>query len=415
VDSSEVTRDAGLENQKEKTKPGKEGSKIKNKGKDPDSEPEDDEQVELKGEEDELELESEKSSEKKGKPKRVSKPAGKARRRPKREKDESPEGEKKPKRKDARKKTVGKLVRVGKVPSKSKGGKDPDAVSIDWETDDGEFESTMNESQLRASEYEAEISHLQRENANLLSEIAHMKPDLDKKTEMLDVYNNKLKEFQNDFERHKLRSLKESRQKMKFASEKLILNLLEVLDNMDRAIDKSKPDDKAESIIKAIAQIRKQMLTILEKDGLKPIDAFEKPFNPRYHEAIIQDKTDDYPDNTVLEEMLKGYSYKDRVIRPTRAKVSQSDVNPAIKIEEPEAEKKDKKEKADKKDKKEKKKDDKEKKKEDKDKFKDEKKKKDKKKEIRKDVKKEGKKEGKQKESKRVDSGKDKSKKVKKK
>jgi molecular chaperone GrpE len=227
----------------------------------------------------------------------------------------------------------GKQYQKGKRPKRPKGD---DEVSIDWETEDGGFETTMNVSQLRLSELEAQVSQLERENMNLLRELTHMKPDLDKKTEMLEIYDKRLKKFKNEFENYKLRSMKERRSNLKYASEKLILNLLEVLDNMDRAIENSKPDDKAEGVIDAVKQMRKQMDKILEKEGLKPIESNEKPFDPKYHEAMFQVKDDSYPDGTVIDEILKGYLLKEKILRASRVKVSQSDVNPAVKIEEPE-------------------------------------------------------------------------------
>jgi molecular chaperone GrpE len=222
----------------------------------------------------------------------------------------------------------------------------------------------MDEKQIRASELEATINQLKRDNMNLLNEISHMQPDLDKKTEVLEIYEKRLKKFKEDFEGYKLRNLREKSTTMKYASEKLLLNLLEVLDNMERALKNTKADDNVNVVIDAVKQMKKQMLKILEKEGVKIIEAKQKGFNPKYHEAIVQVDDDSLPDGTVIEEILTGYIYKDKILRPTRVKVSKSDKMPPAKAQEIESLKKveeekkktlEKKKKADKKEKPEKK------------------------------------------------------------
>jgi molecular chaperone GrpE len=232
-----------------------------------------------------------------------------------------------------------RLVKHGKFGARS--GVDSDVVAIDWDTDDGSFETTMNKKQLAMSELEETINDLKRENRNLIGELAHIKPDLDKKTELIEKYNRRYETLKNDFERFKLRNLKEKRASLKYASEKLILNMLEVLDNMDRAVKETKNDDSPESIIGAIKQMRKQMIAVLEKEKVIPIDSIGKPFNPKYHDAMLQEPDDTKPDNTILDEFTKGYLYKDKILRPTKVKVSKTDKIPALKLEDeemPEAE-----------------------------------------------------------------------------
>lgn len=265
--------------------------------------------------------------EKKGKHKKVKKAV-----------EKKEEDKKEEKAKDKKKKSMRRVVKRGLIPKKGKKKKESNGVSIDWETEEGNFETVFDEKQLRFNELEAQISDLKRENMNLINEIRHMKPDLDKKTNLLEVYDNRISKFKEDFEKYKLRNMREKRSSMKYASEKLLLNLIEVMDNMDRAVRSTKPEDTADSVVKALKQIKKQMSEALLKEGVKPMDAVNKPFNPKFHEAMLQEKDDSVPDGTILEEIFKGYKYKDKTLRIAKVKVSQSDVNPAVKMEESEDE-----------------------------------------------------------------------------
>jgi molecular chaperone GrpE len=229
-----------------------------------------------------------------------------------------------------------RMIRHGKKYELEKARRSSDAVSIDWDTDEGTIKTTADQKKLRILALESELNDLKRENMNLLNEIAHMKPDLDKKTEIIAKYDTRMEKFKEDFERYKMRALKEKSKSLKYSSEKLALHLLEVLDNMDRAIKETNQDANAEVVISAVKQMNKQMNSILEKEGIKPIESLKKPFNPKYHEAIAKEQDDTIPDSTVLEEFQKGYMYKDKILRVARVMVSHTDKIPALKIEEEE-------------------------------------------------------------------------------
>jgi molecular chaperone GrpE len=72
--------------------------------------------------------------------------------------------------------------------------------------------------------------------------------------------------------------------------------------------------------------IARKMQLILEAEGLKPIEALHKPFDPNLHEAVIHEETDQYEDGIVIAELQKGYKLNDRVLRPTMVKVAKKKV-----------------------------------------------------------------------------------------
>jgi molecular chaperone GrpE len=119
---------------------------------------------------------------------------------------------------------------------------------------------------------------------------------------------------QADFINYKKRSEQEKQELVKFANAVLILNLLPILDDLERAFTSVPASMKRLSWVDGIKLIERKLWAILEAQGLSPIEALGKPFDPRFHEAIRQDKG---KDGIIIEEVQKGYMLGDRVIRPT--------------------------------------------------------------------------------------------------
>ena len=126
-----------------------------------------------------------------------------------------------------------------------------------------------------------------------------------------------------EFENYKKRSAKEMTDFRKFANETLLSELLSVVDNLERAIDSSKenPAD-ATPIVQGIEMTLNEIMRILEKFHVKPIEAEGQPFDPRYHQAFQQETSDKHPENTVIREFQKGYLLHDRLLRPSMVIVS---------------------------------------------------------------------------------------------
>jgi molecular chaperone GrpE len=119
---------------------------------------------------------------------------------------------------------------------------------------------------------------------------------------------------QADFINYKKRSEQEKQELVKFANSLLILNLLPVLDDLERAFASIPPRMAKLSWVDGIKLIERKLWAVLEAQGLSPIEALGEPFDPRFHEAVRQDKG---KDGIVIEEVQKGYMLGDRVIRPT--------------------------------------------------------------------------------------------------
>ncbi|MBW3018656.1 nucleotide exchange factor GrpE [Candidatus Woesearchaeota archaeon] len=143
------------------------------------------------------------------------------------------------------------------------------------------------------------------------------KDDLKKK---LDEYTDQLKRLQAEFENYMKRVEKEREQIVGCASERIILNVLKIYDDLERALEQMKDSEDKQGI----EMIRKNIWKMLEEEGVRPIDAKGKKFDPYKHEVLLQEKTDDYDEDTVIEELQKGYMLKDKVIRHTKVKIARS-------------------------------------------------------------------------------------------
>jgi molecular chaperone GrpE len=114
-----------------------------------------------------------------------------------------------------------------------------------------------------------------------------------------------------------------------YAVGSLAKDLLDPLDNLDRAIDALRAKG-AEGITAGLDMVQKQLHEIMARHGVEPIVAQGHPFDPNLHEAILQQPSQDYPEGTVVAEMSRGYTIRDRVLRPSKVAVS---VKPASKGE----------------------------------------------------------------------------------
>lgn len=127
---------------------------------------------------------------------------------------------------------------------------------------------------------------------------------------------------QADFDNFRRRTQKEKEELAKYASMKLVTELVPVIDNFERAMATVPEGTESESFSKGIQMIFRQLETVLNNEGLTAMDTVGQPFNPEFHQAIMQVETDEYEEGTVVEEVQKGYMLKDKVLRPAMVKVS---------------------------------------------------------------------------------------------
>ncbi|GIP42061.1 nucleotide exchange factor GrpE [Paenibacillus sp. J45TS6] len=127
---------------------------------------------------------------------------------------------------------------------------------------------------------------------------------------------------QADFDNFRRRTQKEKEDLAKYATTKLITELVPVIDNFERAMSTADSNTDTDSLIKGVNMIFRQLEGVLGAEGLTVMNTVGQPFNPEFHQAIMQVESDEYEEGFVVEEVQKGYMIKDRVLRPAMVKVS---------------------------------------------------------------------------------------------
>ena len=171
----------------------------------------------------------------------------------------------------------------------------------------------------QAPEVNGEVNDTDSKIAQLENELAALKQERD------ELYNKMLR-TQADFENFRRRSRQEFEQLAHYSGEDLIKKLLPVLDSIERAVACSDlSSENFENWRDGIVLILRQLQNLLAGDGLEEIPAVNEMFDPQFHEAVLQEKSDQVERPTVVEEMQKGYKYKGKLIRPSLVKVAVPD------------------------------------------------------------------------------------------
>ena len=127
-----------------------------------------------------------------------------------------------------------------------------------------------------------------------------------------------------ELENYKKRTRKEMADFRKYANASLVKELLGVVDNLERAIESSNGSNEEGQLSEGLDLTLKELLKIFKEFHACPIEALGKPFDPCYHQAMMQQETTDQPENVVLNELQKGYMIHDRLLRPAMVVVSKS-------------------------------------------------------------------------------------------
>jgi molecular chaperone GrpE len=132
-------------------------------------------------------------------------------------------------------------------------------------------------------------------------------------------YISMLKRLKAEFENYRKRVQKEKAELSDYVKSDLIGKLLPVIDDFERMFDNSQHLDETQ--LNANKLIYSKLISILENEGLEPIDAVGEEFDPEWHEAVVIEKGEEGEDNTVVEEWQKGYLFKSKLLRPAKVKV----------------------------------------------------------------------------------------------
>lgn len=180
------------------------------------------------------------------------------------------------------------------------------------------------EDELKTNAEEAEETEATAEEAT--EEASKVAEEVDEltalKNENATLKDNQIR-LQAEFQNYKRRTEKEKSEIYKYANEKIVVELLAVMDNLDRALDSiSHNADDHQNVLNGVEMIKKSFEDLLEKEGVQLIDAVDQPFDPNMHHAVMTEEKDGVDADIVIEEFQKGYKLGDKVVRPSMVKVS---------------------------------------------------------------------------------------------
>ncbi len=159
--------------------------------------------------------------------------------------------------------------------------------------------------------------------------------DIARLEDTIEELNNQMLRRQADFENSRKRLTREKQEAVQFANQQLLLDLVSVIDDFERAIKSADDSRDYDAFHDGIVIIEKQLTGMLERKwGLSRFDSAGLPFDPQRHQAVATEEVDDVESETVLEEYQKGYLLHDRVIRSAKVKVAKEKQNETEETEE---------------------------------------------------------------------------------
>ncbi len=171
--------------------------------------------------------------------------------------------------------------------------------------DETEAEKQQDREEIEIEEEDPE--KLQQRIAELESEIEALKQENEQ-------YLNKLQRSKADFANYRQRVNKEKFGLCRKYKKEVIQEILPVLDNLERALESC---DREDDFFQGVKMIHKQICSVLQQEGVEEIRTEDQEFDPEFHEAVEQVDTDEYDSGMIIEEMQKGYTYQDEVLRPS--------------------------------------------------------------------------------------------------
>ena len=201
--------------------------------------------------------------------------------------------------------------------------------TIKIQTDSDETKDAA--SQAKAATGDSKSSDKQTDNSDPVKTddpIKDLKTQLEAREQEAQENYDRLLRVSAEFENYKKRTTRELEEFRKFANQSLIKELLSVVDNLELAMNSTNGHEKIDQgLLQGLEMTHREILKVFEKFNVKPIEAKGEVFDPTFHEAVMQEETDEYEANTVINELQKGYLIHDRLLRPSMVVVARSKTN----------------------------------------------------------------------------------------
>lgn len=188
------------------------------------------------------------------------------------------------------------------------------------------FEENVEENVCKNNPFAKEEPSSKDEQENSETQLAEECEDvISKLKEEIDKINNQYIRLAADFDNYRKRQMQERESLLKYGAEEALKKMIEALDNIDRANTSIENIEDVNTVKESYNMVFKQIFDVLNKMGLEVIDTAGKEFDPNFHEAVMQTPTSEYPENTIISELQKGYKLGDKVLRPSLVNVAVSE------------------------------------------------------------------------------------------
>lgn len=182
------------------------------------------------------------------------------------------------------------------------------------------MEETLEEKECNCSECHCEKEDKKKKEKKCKDDKS---AELQLAKEAIMELQNKLMYAQADSINYRKRKDEEVASMLKYCNQDLLLDLVNMIENLDRAANVKAESEESKKIQTGITMVSNQFKDILKKYGVVEIEALGYPFDPDYMEAMMVDHIEDKPNEMVLEVLMKGYKYKDRILKHAVVKVNQ--------------------------------------------------------------------------------------------
>ena len=192
---------------------------------------------------------------------------------------------------------------------------------------DEEIEKTAEptageEKQPETEKAESDTAAAKEEQPEKKGFFGKKKEKKDKKDEQIEELTDRLKRQMAEFDNFRKRTEKEKAAMFEVGAKSVIEKMLPVIDNFERGLASVPEDQKEDPFVAGVDKVYKQLLTVFDELGVKPIEAVGQPFDPNFHNAVMHVEDEQYGENVVAEELQKGYMYRDSVVRHSMVKVA---------------------------------------------------------------------------------------------
>lgn len=187
-------------------------------------------------------------------------------------------------------------------------------------------ELNENEQLENGSEEEQDAEHTTdqpEEQAGEVTEEDELKKKIDELTKALEEEEGKKLRVLADMENVKRRASLDYQALQTYRAQNVMVNILPVLDNFERALSVEATETESQSILTGMDMVYRSLVEALKSEGLEEIEAIDQEFDPNFHQAVMTGNDEEKASGIVLEELQKGYKLKERVLRPSMVKVNE--------------------------------------------------------------------------------------------